>query len=222
MATRMSQDRMKDEPEAPPPPGDDPLRRFSALSGDWFWVQDAQLRLTYLSSRLSENSGIDLALYLGARRWEQPALNLTQTDWDRHRAQVERHEAFKDFEIQCLTDDGRTLWLSLSAQPLLDEDGSFSGYLGVGRDVTHQKRIEQLRALEHGVARAIAEGANVVESVQAMKPKDGTAPISGASTKAPGRCAVWSAGAARASTPPSACTAARSTCRSSPASGLPA
>ena len=130
--------------------GDDPLRRFSALSGDWFWVQDAQLRLTYMSSRLGEHSGIDLALYLGARRWDQPALNLTQSDWDRHRALVERHEPFKDFEIQCLADGGRKLWLSLSAQPLLDEDGGFSGYLGVGRDVTQEKRIEQLLQLEHG------------------------------------------------------------------------
>src|SRR6185503_879280 len=163
-----TQEPATDRAEAPSAAGDDPLRRFSALSGDWFWVQDAQLLLTYLSSRLGEHAGIDLALYLGARRWEQPALNLAQADWDRHRAQVERHEAFKDFEIQCLTDDGRTLWLSLSAQPLLDEDGSFSGYLGVGRDVTQQKRVGQLRDLEHKVARAIAEGANVVESLQAM------------------------------------------------------
>ena len=127
---------LTDRAETPSGAGDDPLRRFSALSGDWFWVQDAQLRLTYMSSRLGEHSGIDLALYLGARRWDQPALNLTQTDWGRHRAQVERHEPFKDFEIQCLADGGRKLWLSLSAQPLLDEDGGFSGYLGVGRDVT--------------------------------------------------------------------------------------
>jgi diguanylate cyclase (GGDEF)-like protein/PAS domain S-box-containing protein len=157
-----------DRPQGPPAAGDDPLRRFSALSGDWFWVQDAQLRLTYMSSRLAEPSGIDLALYLGARRWDQPALNLSQTDWDHHRAQVERHEPFKDFEIQCLADGGRTVWLSLSAQPLLDEEGGFSGYLGVGRDVTQQKRIEQLRTLEHAVARAMTEGANVVESVRAM------------------------------------------------------
>jgi diguanylate cyclase (GGDEF)-like protein/PAS domain S-box-containing protein len=157
----------QERPETTPAAGDDPLRRFSALSGDWFWVQDAQLRLTYMSSRLGESSGIDLALYLGARRWDQPALNLSQTDWDHHRAQVERHEPFKDFEIQCVADGGRTVWLSLSAQPLLDEEGGFSGYLGVGRDVTQQKRIEQLRGLEHGVARAMAEGANVVESVRA-------------------------------------------------------
>ena len=166
--TQEGAEETHDRSEAPPAAGDDPLRRFSALSGDWFWVQDAQLRLTYMSSRLAEPSGIDLALYLGARRWDQPALNLSQTDWDHHRAQVERHEPFKDFEIQCLADGGRTVWLSLSAQPLLDEEGGFSGYLGVGRDVTQQKRIEQLSQLEHAVARAVAESANVVESVRAM------------------------------------------------------
>jgi diguanylate cyclase (GGDEF)-like protein/PAS domain S-box-containing protein len=149
-------------------PADDPLRQFSALSGDWSWVQDAQLRLTYLSSRLPDNAGLDLAPYLGAKRWEQPALNLTQADWDRHRAQVEGHEAFKDFEIQCLTDDGHTLWLSLSGQPLLDEAGGFSGYLGVGRDITLQKRTEQLLELEHAVSRGIAEGTSISESLKAL------------------------------------------------------
>lgn len=158
---------MKDAGEAALPLGDDPLRRFSALSGDWFWVQDAQLRLTYLSSRRDEYPGIDLGLYLGSRRWDQPALNLSQADWDRHRAQVERREPFKDFEIQCLAEDGRTVWLSLSAQPLLDEEGGFSGYLGVGRDITRQKRIEQLQSLEHKVARGVAAAANVVEALQA-------------------------------------------------------
>ncbi len=159
---------MKEEAEGAPAAGDDPLRRFSALSGDWFWVQDGQLRLTYLSSRLGERLGLDLAQYLGAKRWEQPVLNLSSADWERHRAQVEGHEPYKDFEIECTADDGRIVWLSLSAQPLMDEKGGFSGYLGVGRDVTHHKRIEQLAGLEHRIARAIAEAPNVVEGVQAL------------------------------------------------------
>jgi diguanylate cyclase (GGDEF)-like protein/PAS domain S-box-containing protein len=137
------------------------------MSGDWFWVQDARLRLTYLSSRLGEKTGLDLAAYLGARRWDQPALNLTQADWDRHRSQVERREPFKDFEIQCLADDGRTVWLSLSGQPLLDEAGQFSGYLGVGRDITAQKRAEHLLRLEHAVARELAEAAGASDALQA-------------------------------------------------------
>ncbi|HVL34509.1 MAG TPA: diguanylate cyclase [Burkholderiales bacterium] len=150
----------------PAPAGDDALRRFSALSGDWFWVQDAQLRLTYLSSRLGD-IGIDLAAYLGAKRWDQPALNLTQEDWEAHRALVQRHEAFKDFQLQCLADDGRTVWLSLSGQPLLDEAGAFGGYLGVGRDITAVKRSEQLLALEHAVARAVAEAPSAEDGVRA-------------------------------------------------------
>jgi diguanylate cyclase (GGDEF)-like protein len=122
--------------------------------------------MTYLSSRLDEKIGVDLAAYLGAKRWDQPALNLTQADWDRHRAQVQAHEAFKDFEIQCRADDGRTVWLSLSGQPLLDDDGSFSGYLGVGRDITVQKRGEALLRLEHAVAGALAEAASPSEALK--------------------------------------------------------
>jgi diguanylate cyclase (GGDEF)-like protein/PAS domain S-box-containing protein len=153
--------------DAAPSLAQDPLHRFTALSGDWFWVQDARLRVTYLSSRLGENIGVDLAAYLGAQRWEQPALNLTPSDWDEHRAQVERREPFKDFEIQCRSDDGRTVWLSLSAQPLFDDDGGFSGYLGVGRDITAQKRVEALLRLEHAVAGALAEAASPPEALRA-------------------------------------------------------
>jgi diguanylate cyclase (GGDEF)-like protein/PAS domain S-box-containing protein len=142
-------------------------RTLGALSGDWFWVQDGRLRLTHLSGGLGEKSGFDLAAYLGAKRWDQPALNLTQADWDRHRSQVERHESFRDFEIQCLADDGRTVWLSLSARPLLDEAGRFNGYVGVGRDVTAQKRNEQLLRLEHAVARVLAEAANASDALRA-------------------------------------------------------
>ncbi|TAK85916.1 MAG: diguanylate cyclase [Betaproteobacteria bacterium] len=142
-------------------------RRLGALSGDWFWVQDARLRLTHLSGSLGEKAGVDLAAYLGAKRWDQPALNLTQDDWDRHRAQVERREPFHDFEIQCLADDGRTLWLSLSAQPVLDEADRFNGYVGVGRDITAQKRSEQLLRLEHAVARSLAEASSTSDALKA-------------------------------------------------------
>src|SRR3970040_192950 len=84
--------RVTRDAQGAPQAGADPLSRFSALSGDWVWVQDKRLRLTYLSSKLGEKTGLDLAAYLGAKRWDQSALNLTQADWDRHRAQIQRHE----------------------------------------------------------------------------------------------------------------------------------
>src|SRR5712671_4534562 len=146
--------------------GEAGFRGFSELSGDWYWEQDAQFRLTFMSSRLGEKPGIDLAAYLGSRRWDQPAINLTQADWDRHRIQLERHEPFRDFEIQCLADDGRMVWLSLSGQPVFEEAGQFGGYVGVGRDITEHKRAEQLLGLEHALARCFAEAASAPEALK--------------------------------------------------------
>src|SRR5207302_2011582 len=69
------------------------------LAADWYWEQDDQYRLTYMSSELVDKTGIDLQTYLGRTRWDRPALNLSEVDWARHRAQLERHEAFRDFEM---------------------------------------------------------------------------------------------------------------------------
>jgi diguanylate cyclase (GGDEF)-like protein/PAS domain S-box-containing protein len=142
-------------------------RTLNELLADWYWEQDRNLRLTFLSSRLGDNPGFDLAAYLGRERWNQAALNVTQAEWDRHRAQLRRHERFRDFEIQCLADDGRTVWMSLSAEPMLDKGGRFQGYRGVGRDITSLKRAGQLLALEHAVTRCLAEAPTAADGVTA-------------------------------------------------------
>ena len=149
------------------PPDEGGVRRLNELLADWYWEQDRNFRLTFLSSRLGENPGFDLAAYLGRERANQPALNLTQPEWDRHRNQLRRHEAFRDFEIQCLADDGRPFWMSLSAEPVLDKAGRFQGYRGVGRDITALKRAGQLLALEHAVTRCLAEAPGAPEGVGA-------------------------------------------------------
>ena len=87
--------------------------------------------------------GLDPSAYLGRRRWDQPALNLTEADWERHRAQLERHEPFRDFEMQRVSGDGSTVWLSISGEPMFDAEGRFKGYRGIGRDITADKRAEE-------------------------------------------------------------------------------
>ncbi len=118
------------------------FRGLTALSSDWYWEQDAEFRLTFMSSYVGEKTGLDASSYLGRKRWDQPALNLTEADWDRHRAQLERHEPFRDFEMQRPAGDGRSVWLSLSGEPVFDESGRFTGYRGIGRDITAQKHAE--------------------------------------------------------------------------------
>src|SRR3954471_18519892 len=127
------------------------FRKLTELSADWYWEQDAEFRLTFMSKWLAEKTGLDASAYLGRRRWDQPALNLTESDWARHRAQLERHEAFRDFEMQRPAPDGGTRWLSISGEPVSDAEGRFRGYRGIGRDITEEKRAQ--RALRESEAR---------------------------------------------------------------------
>src|SRR5882762_804224 len=120
------------------------FRSLTQLSADWYWELDAEFRLTHMSSYVGGKSGLDAS-----------ALNLTEADWERHRAQLERREPFRDFEIQRAASDGHSVWLSLSGEPVFDDRGRFKGYRGVGRDVTAQKRAEQMLRLEHQVAHAL-------------------------------------------------------------------
>jgi diguanylate cyclase (GGDEF)-like protein/PAS domain S-box-containing protein len=137
------------------------FRKLTELSADWYWEQDAEFRLTFMSKWLAERTGLDASAYLGRRRWDQPALNLTESDWARHREQLQRHEPFREFEMQRPSPDGGSRWLSISGEPVFDVEGRFRGYRGIGRDITEQKRTDQRLRLEHAVHRALAEADSV-------------------------------------------------------------
>src|SRR5437667_103814 len=63
---------------------------------------------------------------------------------------------------------GSTRWLSISGEPVLDADGQFKGYRGIGRDITEQKRAEQRLRLEHAVTRVLAEADSVSSALQGV------------------------------------------------------
>jgi diguanylate cyclase (GGDEF)-like protein len=152
-----------------PAPEREPSSLLELLS-DWYWEQDAEFRFTVVSRRRPEkpegDAFPDPFPYVGTQHWEQPALNLTEGDWERHRAQLAWHQPYRDLELQHLTEDGHVVWVSLSGQPMFDEVGTFVGYRGIGRDITTQKRAEELRRLEHGVARCLAQAANASEGLK--------------------------------------------------------
>jgi PAS domain S-box-containing protein len=133
------------------------FRSLTGLSSDWYWEQDEEFRLTFMSSRFVERTGMDPAPYIGRRRWDEPALNLTESDWARHKAQLERHEPFFDFEMERAGPDGNSIWLSVSGEPVF-EGRKFRGYRGVGTDITDRKRAQAvLRAAYEELARSNAE-----------------------------------------------------------------
>src|SRR5262245_54916381 len=95
------------------------FRSLTQLSSDWYWEQDNAFRLTFMSGRMGERTGLDATAYLGQQRWDQPALNLSEDDWRRHREQLVRHEPFRDFQMQRPAPGGGTRWVSVSGEPVL-------------------------------------------------------------------------------------------------------
>ena len=111
------------------------------LSSDWYWEQDEQLRFTRLEGqpRTPGRSGQDRN-FIGMRRWET---NLhVEGGWDAHRAMVEAHLPFYDI-VMYREIEGKRRYLSISGEPVRDAGGRFTGYRGVGRDITTQIEAEE-------------------------------------------------------------------------------
>jgi diguanylate cyclase (GGDEF)-like protein/PAS domain S-box-containing protein len=117
------------------------FRSLSDLSSDWYWEADAQGRFVQLVGDLGSN-GIAPAEVLGRTRWDMAALNMTEADWDAHRATLAAKQPFRDLELQRRRPDGSLHWITVSGVPLLDAQGQLRGYRGVGRDITQRKEAE--------------------------------------------------------------------------------
>ncbi len=117
------------------------FRSLCDLSSDWYWEQDADYRFVHISGGTSQMR-IAPDEVVGRTRWELHALNLSEADWEDHRRLLDARQPFRDLELQRSGDGGRAYWISISGVPVFGADGTFSGYRGVGRDITERKRVE--------------------------------------------------------------------------------
>jgi diguanylate cyclase (GGDEF)-like protein/PAS domain S-box-containing protein len=118
------------------------FRSLTELSADWYWEQDAELRMTFHSKGFAHSSGTTSDKLLGKRRWDEPNRVPLSGTWDEHRATLEARKPFRDFEYVRVGDDGKRHYLSLSGVPIFDAAGEFLGYRGVGRNITERKEAE--------------------------------------------------------------------------------
>src|SRR5882762_466123 len=134
------------------------FRSLTQLSSDWYWEQDASFALRFMSRRMGQRTGLEAAAFIGRKRWDQPALNLGEEGWARHRAGLERHEPFRDFEMERPNPAGGTRWVSVTGEPVYDENDQFRGYRGVGSDITERKQAEaELRRAHDELAKKAEE-----------------------------------------------------------------
>ena len=117
-------------------------RSLTQLSSDWYWEQDAQFRFVRLDGNCLETTGVRSEMHYGLTRWELPDTSVTEDEWAVHRLALQAHEVFHDFEMKRTKGDGLPLWVSISGEPIFDQEGRFTGYRGVARNITERKQAE--------------------------------------------------------------------------------
>jgi PAS domain S-box-containing protein len=125
------------------------FRRMVEMSSDWYWTQDHEFR--FLEVPGLEIPDVDTDVVIGKARWEISGLAPMQESWDQHRARLRRLESFSDFVLLRYKTSGELRYLSISGEPLFDENGRLRGYHGIGKDVT--ERMRNQKALEESEER---------------------------------------------------------------------
>src|SRR6185295_19645750 len=107
------------------------FRSLTEMSSDFYWESDAEHRLTQRASadkKVSSVSVFRTGAQIGQCRWEIPSLSPDEAGWRAHRAELDAHQPFREFEISRAGADGTERFISITGDPVFDARGRFTGY----------------------------------------------------------------------------------------------
>ena len=153
------------------------FRTLAEIGNDWFWETDAEHNFTgYVGYR--EITGLPEKGATGVPRWKNASKrDLLDTEkWEHHKAQLDAHDKFRDFEFELKIDPPD--WVSVSGDPMFDELGTFLGHRGIATIITerklaeqelarhrdHLQKLVQEKTLELNQAKEVAEEASTAKS----------------------------------------------------------
>ena len=107
------------------------FQRFTELSSDWYWEQDAAGNLTRFSGPVAEMLGIGSEDE--PQRWNAAERALLDE-------KIAAREPFLDFIYSRQNADGSMQYLQVSGEPMFDHGSRFVGYRGIGLDITARQQ----------------------------------------------------------------------------------
>jgi len=116
------------------------LRSFDASGSDWLWELDEQLRIRYLSVDLVRAIGVPEDRLVGRSVFEllDPKDDIAELS-SGMKALVTALRGAKLFRAIAFPVKDGTAWWTLSGMPLRDPAGRFTGWRGVGSDITQAR-----------------------------------------------------------------------------------
>lgn len=113
------------------------LLEVLGTAGEWAWEQDTAFRFTRLAGDVLEGDpAVTSDVLLGKTRWELGLKPHHQQTWEDHRKILAGQSPFRKLVLQRELPDGTTRFISVSGTPSFGKDGDWTGYRGVGEDVT--------------------------------------------------------------------------------------
>lgn len=123
------------------------LREFEENEADWLWQVDTNRRVRSASPRFAYALGCDVGQIEGVSFikliagsvWESGQFPASLHDLAER---LKRRESFSNLLVEVEVGSGHRWW-ELSGTPIRDEKGDFSGFRGVGSDVTVQRESSE-------------------------------------------------------------------------------
>jgi diguanylate cyclase (GGDEF)-like protein len=117
------------------------LASLLSLSSDWVWEQDAQGRITWVSTHDGDERG-GLAAWLLGRVPMQDLQPVADCDAIEYAARFAAREPYRNIACGVILPMGQACYVRISGQPVF-EAADFRGYRGVGADITEATLAEQ-------------------------------------------------------------------------------
>jgi len=119
------------------------FRRLTELASDWYWEQDEKGNFTKVYGPVLDMLGITVDNLLGESK-ETAGARWNDAEYAVFKANIEARRPFIDFVYSRTRSDGAQQYLMVSGEPMFDSSGRFTGYRGIGKDVT-----DSIRSKDH-------------------------------------------------------------------------
>lgn len=123
----------------------DKFSRFAELASDWFWELDADLKYKYHSEHVARHADAATPRSLAgmSRLDDLKRTGVVQNEQllEHNRCLLNREAV--DVVLTLEHSMGNKTFAQVLAEPLYDKDGSYTGYIGCGRDVTAMFEMQQ-------------------------------------------------------------------------------
>ncbi|HEX3881404.1 MAG TPA: ATP-binding protein [Stellaceae bacterium] len=123
---------------------EDKLNKVLMASQTWLFETGPDLRFTHIVGRLGAMTDLDTARLIG-KTFDDLVVDRDDPKVERVLADIRAQKSFRDFVFQVHTADG-SHFIRASGKPHRDADDEFTGYRGMGGDVTAQTEAN-LRAM---------------------------------------------------------------------------